>query len=87
MMSDTLQKMNELLGTRLCGRVYYVRMERPLCLIIEDLAPMGFRMADRQLGFDMAHCRLAIRGLAKFHAASVALCEKVIDQRQVSVER
>ncbi|XP_017766799.1 PREDICTED: uncharacterized protein LOC108555576 [Eufriesea mexicana] len=76
MMSDTLQKMNDLLGSRLSGRVFYVRMERPLCLIIEDLAPMGFRMADRQLGFDMAHCRIAIRGLAKFHATSVALCEK-----------
>lgn len=77
MMTDTLKKMNEMLGSRLGAQVYYVRMERPLCLIMEDLAPQGFRMADRQAGLDWDHCLLAIRGLAKFHASSVALCEKV----------
>lgn len=79
MMMGTLKKMNEMLGpgNRLGAQVFHVRMERPLCLIMEDLAALGFRMVDRQAGLDRAHCMLAIRGLAKFHASSVALCEKV----------
>ncbi|KZC10407.1 PREDICTED: uncharacterized protein LOC107188541 [Dufourea novaeangliae] len=76
MMSDALKKMTNLIGTRLGAQVYHIRMERPLCLIMEDLAPLGFRMADRQIGLDLPHCRLVMQGLARFHAASVALCEK-----------
>lgn len=78
MMTNTLRKMNKLLDNRLSAQAYYIRMERPMCLILEDLAPLGFRMANRQLGLDMDHCKLAIQGLARFHAASVALCEKVM---------
>ncbi|KOC66570.1 hypothetical protein WH47_08963 [Habropoda laboriosa] len=76
MMTDALKKMSGMLGIRLGARVYHVRMERPLCLIMEDLAPRGFRMADRQMGLDLAHSTLAIQGLARFHGSSVALCEK-----------
>ncbi|XP_076678492.1 uncharacterized protein LOC143374326 isoform X2 [Andrena cerasifolii] len=83
MLMDALRKMNDMLGyeNRLGPRVLHVRMERPLCLIIEDLAPLGFRMADRQAGLDLAHSLLAMRGLGKFHASSVALCEKEPKQK------
>ncbi|XP_076279375.1 uncharacterized protein LOC143208663 [Lasioglossum baleicum] len=83
MMTDTLKKMSDMLGpgTRLGAEIYHVRMERPLCLVMEDLAATGFRMADRIAGLDLAHCVLAIRGLGKFHAASVALCEKEPEQK------
>ena len=83
MMMDTLKKMNDMLGyeNRLGSRVLHVRMERPLCLILEDLAPLGFRMADRQAGLDLDHSLLAMRGLGKFHASSVALCEKEPKQK------
>jgi len=79
MMSDTLDKMNELLEPkyRLSGKCLYVQKENPMFLVIEDLAPLGFRMACRMSGLDLAHSVLAIRGLARFHAASVAICEKV----------
>ncbi|XP_076625442.1 uncharacterized protein LOC143343926 [Colletes latitarsis] len=78
MMTDTLKKMNDLLspGPRLSARILYARLEQPLCLILEDLAPFGFRMADRQAGFDLTHSIMAIRGIARFHASSIALCEK-----------
>ncbi|XP_076679145.1 uncharacterized protein LOC143374695 [Andrena cerasifolii] len=83
MMMDALKKMNDMLGyeNRLGARVLHIRMERPLCLIIEDLAPLGFRMADRQAGLDLAHSLLAMRGLGKFHGSSVALCEKEPKQK------
>ncbi|KAJ8683611.1 hypothetical protein QAD02_019403 [Eretmocerus hayati] len=84
MMSLTLPKMNEILGSRnpLNGRGLFVQREKPVMLVVEDLAPLGFRMADRQAGLDMDHCLLAIRGLARFHASSVALCEKEPEQKQ-----
>ncbi|XP_076279923.1 uncharacterized protein LOC143208890 isoform X1 [Lasioglossum baleicum] len=83
MMTDTLKKMSDMLGSgiRLGAEIYHVRMERPLCLVMEDLAATGFRMADRIAGLDLAHCVLAIRRLGKFHAASVALCEKEPEQK------
>ncbi|KMQ81398.1 hypothetical protein RF55_26455 [Lasius niger] len=80
MMMDTLDKMNKLLEPkyRLSGKGMYVQKDNPKLLVIEDLAPLGFRMASRQDGLDLSHCILAIRGLARFHATSVAVCEKVI---------
>ncbi|XP_011705752.1 PREDICTED: uncharacterized protein LOC105460951 [Wasmannia auropunctata] len=79
MMLDTLYKMNELLSPkhRLSVKVLYVQSENPSLLVLEDLVPLGFRMADRESGLDLAHSMLAIRGIARFHAASVAVCEKM----------
>jgi hypothetical protein len=78
MMTETLEKMNKLLGDHpISGKSLFVQRESPILLVMEDLAPLGFKMACRRSGLDMNHCILAIRGLARFHAASVALCEKV----------
>lgn len=79
MMSDTLDKMNALLEPkhRLSGKGLYVQNENPIFLAIEDLAPLGFRMACRISGLDLTHSIMALHGLARFHAASVAICEKV----------
>lgn len=79
MMSDTLEKMNHLLGkdNRVNGRCLHVQRENPLFLVIEDLAPLGFRMSEQKMGLDLDHCALVMRTIAKFHASSVAVCEKV----------
>lgn len=79
MMSDTLEKMNDLLGpeNRLNGRCLHVQRGNPLFLVIEDLAPLGFRMVTPKTNLDLDHCLLAIQNLARFHASSVAVCEKV----------
>ncbi|KYN14139.1 hypothetical protein ALC57_13724 [Trachymyrmex cornetzi] len=85
MMSNTLNKMNKLLQPkyRLSGKALYVQNEDPLLLVIEDLAALGFRMADRLSGLDLDHSILALRRLARFHAASVALCEKEPKQKEI----
>lgn len=80
-MSETCPRMQQILGqvleASLAARCMYVQYEKPVHLIVEDLAPKGFRMADRQAGLDLDHCLIAIRNLAAFHASSVALFEKV----------
>ncbi|KAM0736555.1 hypothetical protein ACS0PU_006204 [Formica fusca] len=85
MMTDTLNKMNKLLEPkyRLSGKGMYVQNDDPTLLVMEDLAPLGYRMACRQTGLDLSHCILAIRGLARFHATSIALCEKEPKQKQM----
>ncbi|XP_018316629.1 uncharacterized protein [Mycetomoellerius zeteki] len=85
MMSDTLDKMNKMLDPkhRLSGKSLYVQNENPTLLAIEDLAPLGFRMACRLSGLDLTHCILALRGIARFHAASVAVCEKEPKQQDI----
>lgn len=78
-METTLEMMNRLLNEgeyRLSARVLYTETGVSSFLVIEDLAPLGYRVADRQAGLDLPHCILAMRGLAKFHASSVALSEK-----------
>lgn len=42
-------------------------------LVLEDLRPLGYRMVDRRRQLDAAHCHVALRALARFHALSVAL--------------
>ncbi|XP_018404984.1 PREDICTED: uncharacterized protein LOC108781509 [Cyphomyrmex costatus] len=85
MMSDTLDKMNKLLEPkhRLSGKMLHIQNENPTLLVIEDLASLGFRMADRMSGLDLDHSILALRALARFHAASVALCEKEPNQKKM----
>ncbi|XP_043283579.1 uncharacterized protein [Venturia canescens] len=79
MMKNTLEKMNKSLNEkdyRLSPRAYYTQIGDPSFLVVEDLAARGFRMANRRLGLDLDHCLLVMRGLAKFHASSVAIYEK-----------
>ncbi|CAD6238140.1 GSCOCG00008411001-RA-CDS [Cotesia congregata] len=78
MMTKTLREMESVLqdGTKFGGRCYYSQVKNPAMLIIEDLTPLGFKLADRQAGLDLPHCKLALQRLAKFHASSVLVCEK-----------
>ncbi|KAJ9594253.1 hypothetical protein L9F63_014330, partial [Diploptera punctata] len=46
-------------------------------IVLEDLGTAGFSMTNRIQGLDFDHCQLVLRGLASFHAMSLAL--KVID--------
>lgn len=79
MLSDALEKMNDILGAttnRLNARLLFYKKKPPM-IVFEDLMPLGFHMADREAGLDLDHCVLAIQNLARFHGSSVALCEKV----------
>ncbi|KAK7869206.1 hypothetical protein R5R35_001148 [Gryllus longicercus] len=45
-------------------------------LVLEDLTPAGFKMANRKRGLGLRHSLLALRTLARFHAASHALLRR-----------
>ncbi|KAJ1530157.1 hypothetical protein ONE63_005088 [Megalurothrips usitatus] len=45
-------------------------------LVLEDLRPEGFRMANRREPLDVQHLRLALTQLARFHGASMALRQR-----------
>lgn len=52
-------------------------VDRAHCaLILEDLTGRNFKVVDRMKGLDDAHTRLAIKKLAKFHAASLVIQQK-----------
>ncbi|XP_063223191.1 uncharacterized protein LOC134531420 [Bacillus rossius redtenbacheri] len=57
----------------LAARHIHSRDTVPYFLVVTDLAPEGFRMAARQRGLELDHCLLAMKALARLHAASVAL--------------
>ncbi|KAK7865310.1 hypothetical protein R5R35_007395 [Gryllus longicercus] len=45
-------------------------------IVMEDLGPQGFRLGDRRRGLGLRHSLLALRGLARYHAASHALLRR-----------
>ncbi|ROT72736.1 hypothetical protein C7M84_008851 [Penaeus vannamei] len=80
--TNLLPQMNSILQATGLGGLdmplcYYSGMERKKELIIlEDLRTRGFKMFDRRKGLDVAHAKLALKGLAKLHAASLLLQER-----------
>ena len=55
---------------------YCYKSNIPHTLILEDLTTLGFKMADRHSRLDLEHSVIALKGLAKFHALSLALNDK-----------
>ena len=45
-------------------------------ILLEDLSVRGFKNAKRQDCLDMAHCKMVLKKLAQFHAASVVRIER-----------
>lgn len=81
MMTETLVKMNERLKSIdeevLSAEIYHFRLEQPEVIVVEDLKPLGYGMADRINGMDLFHAELAMRSLARFHASSIHFLENV----------
>lgn len=46
-------------------------------IIMEDLSELNYKCEDRRSGLDLKHCEVILEKLAKFHAASAVLYEKV----------
>ncbi|XP_058119623.1 uncharacterized protein LOC131284809 [Anopheles ziemanni] len=67
--------------TQFAPRLIY---EDDHALVLEDLAVKGFRQPDRTARLDLAHLRVIVTKLAKFHAATAVLERKVDSGRKSS---
>lgn len=62
-------------------KCFHVSQETDRELIfMEDLRDKGFKMTDRTMGLDFAHTSLALKELARLHAASHLVLGKLTDQ-------
>lgn len=79
MMLDTLPEMKKILNDKYTfnAMAFYSQAENPEFIAMEDLQSLGFQLANRLVGLDLDHSKIALQGLARFHAASVALVEQV----------
>lgn len=58
-------------------RFYDVFAESHRNLVFQDMKPLGFIAADREIGLDEHHLEVALKKIAVFHAASIELLRKV----------
>lgn len=71
--AERLGSFPALYGARLGGGDDPSAVDDEAILILEDLSVGGYYCGDRHQGLDLEHCRLAVRELARFHAAGIAL--------------
>ena len=45
-------------------------------IVLSDLCQYGYQMCDKRKGYDMAHCKVALKSLARFHGLSVGLFQQ-----------
>ncbi|GLH13621.1 CSON013154 protein [Gryllus bimaculatus] len=83
MLAEVIPKMEALLEAAAPGRYpplaprcYHHGTSPVEFLVLEDLAPPGFKMADRKRGLGLKHSLLALRTLARFHAASYTVLQR-----------
>lgn len=76
MMNKLLRNLNE---DVLSACVHYTSLEYPAVLVLDDLTSAGYKLANRNVGLDLAHSELAIKSIAKYHATSLVYLENVRD--------
>jgi hypothetical protein len=55
----------------------YEISKTPAHFVFEDLSMRGYKMPDRKVGLDRQHLKMTLVKLAKWHAATAVLHEKV----------
>ena len=74
---DVLPRIKKYVSHQLGPDLLYGCCDDPRILVMENLIERGFAMKDRQKGLPLEHCRLVLQQLARLHAGSVAVFEKV----------
>lgn len=69
----TLPRLAKVLGCKLWPTYVSSTLSKRSILILEDLTPLGYKMFQRHIGFDLNHCLLALKTISKFHAASLVV--------------
>lgn len=58
-------------------RCFFTSREPIQTIVFDDLNQYGYKLANRQNGLNEEHCVVILKKLAKFHAASMILIERV----------
>ena len=77
--SNILPKVSKMFNENFAPKCYYLMENPSQIFVMEDLKESGFVVVDRQAGLDLEHCKLLIKKLAKYHAASMILAENEPD--------
>ena len=77
MYTEVLPLMYQLVKNRK-GKIDLFSARRLTCskediIVMEDLKHLDYKMALRKEGLDLDHCKIALRSVARFHAASLAV--------------
>ncbi|XP_063225243.1 uncharacterized protein LOC134532601 [Bacillus rossius redtenbacheri] len=78
MYKEILPKINRIAASILNGETFVAEFfdtGEDHLLVMEDLKIGGYKMANRQVGLDTDHCKIAIKALARFHCISMAMTE------------
>lgn len=77
MFGKILPQLHNITGqSSLSAECLLTELEPKGLLVLQDLSPLGYKMADRRKGLDMDHCFLIMEKMAQLHASSVLLYEK-----------
>lgn len=72
-----IPEFNKLFKSEVFGpKHYYSSLEPNKVLVLEDLNALGFKMCDRKFLLDLNHCKVVMRQLGTFHAASMINARK-----------
>lgn len=63
-------------GTKLAPKCFYTQKKPTGIYVLEDLGALGYKLSNRQMGLDLAHCEITMKKIAQFHASSMILAEK-----------
>ncbi|CAD7091495.1 unnamed protein product [Hermetia illucens] len=74
---ELLPKLSKILGnTPVAPKCFDVFREPHCNIVFEDMKVLGYKVADREVGLDEQHFKVALNKIAKFHAASIQLLKK-----------
>lgn len=61
---------------KLAAEIYYTQGRPNDLIILEDLRPLGYKVADRKTGLDLDHSIIVLESLAVLHAGSLAVIQE-----------
>lgn len=75
-LSHVLPEIEQIVGVKI-GPKFIYQSKEPSAIIMEDLGQFKFKIKDQMIGLSKDHLGMVIETLAKYHAGSIALEERV----------
>lgn len=76
MYETVLPGIESISGLTFAPKCFFIQDQPDKLIVLNDMKQLGYRMCDRKLGLDLAHCQIVVERLAKFHASSLKFAEE-----------